>query len=65
MTELTQSLPPAYARVREQLQEEGYDEPMQTQAEVRSTLLGMMIAAEELERRYRDLLSELDDADEC
>lgn len=60
----TENLPPAYIRVRDQLMEDGYDEMMRNQAEVRSTLHGMLIAAEELERRYRDLLSKLDDADD-
>lgn len=60
----TENLSPAYASVRDRLIEEGYEEPMRTQAEVRSTLRGMLIEAEELERRYRDLLSELDDADD-
>lgn len=61
---LSLCLPPAYANVREKLIEEGYDEPMLTQAEVRSTLHSMLIAAEEMERRYRNMLSALDDADD-
>lgn len=60
----TVNLPPAYEKVRDQLIEEGYDEPMRTQVEVRSTLHGMLIEAEDLECRYRNLLSELDDADD-
>ena len=33
----TKNLPTAYANVRDQLIEEGYDEPMRTQEEVRSS----------------------------
>lgn len=60
----TNTLPPAYLKVRDELIEEGYDEPMETPAEVRSTLRGMLLESEHLERRYRDLLSELADTDD-
>lgn len=50
--------------MRARLIEEGYHEPMRTNEEVRATLRGMLIEAEELERRYRDYLSELDYEDD-
>lgn len=61
----TYQLPAAYLRVREQLSDAGYgDQAMTTPAEVRDTLRQVQIDAEQLERLYRNLLSELDEADE-
>lgn len=54
----------AYARVREQLVKDGYDQPMRNRVEVRATLYGLKVQAEESGRRYLDLLSELNEEDD-
>lgn len=55
----------AYASVREQLIDEGYgDQIMRTPLEIRDTLAQVRAEGERLERVYRDLLSELDEADD-
>lgn len=56
----------AYASVREQLTDEGYgDMVMRTPIEIRDALAQLQADAQRQERLYRDLLSELDDADDA
>lgn len=57
-------LSPAYIRVRNELAVDGYDAPMRNPQEIRSTLNELKTQAEALARRHRELLSELDDADQ-
>ncbi|MDT8925167.1 hypothetical protein RBE51_20455 [Pseudomonas taiwanensis] len=57
-------LPPAYIRVRNELAVKGYDAPMRSRQEIRAILQSMQNQAEELARRQRELLSELDEADQ-
>lgn len=58
-------LPAGYLKVRERLSDAGFsDMVMESKEDVRSALHQLQIEAERLERLYRDMLSELDDADE-
>lgn len=57
-------LPTAYIRVRNELAAKGYDAPMRSRQEIRAMLQVMQTQAEELARRQRELLSELDEADQ-
>lgn len=58
-------LSPAYIKVRNELAVEGYDAPMRNPQEIRSTLQELKTQAEALARHHRELLRELDEADQA
>jgi hypothetical protein len=57
-------LPPAYAKVREELIEEGFNEQMDSKEAVRGALRGLLLQAEALERQYLNLLESLNVSDD-